>query len=47
MTWAATMGYAARAAKLTELVADAQARRPINKGAELGTSGSCIAIMVK
>jgi threonine/homoserine/homoserine lactone efflux protein len=42
-----TMGYAALAARLKNLVASARARRRINKGAGLVMAGAGIAIMVK
>jgi threonine/homoserine/homoserine lactone efflux protein len=44
---AITMGYAALAARLKNLVASARARRRINKGAGLVMAGAGIAIMVK
>ena len=44
---AITMGYAAAAARLKDLVASAKARRRINKGAGIVMAGAGIAIMVK
>jgi len=44
---AITMGYAAAAARLKNLVASVKARRRINKGAGLVMAGAGIAIMVK
>lgn len=44
---AITMGYAALAARLKNLVASVRARRRINKGAGLIMAGAGIAIMVK
>jgi threonine/homoserine/homoserine lactone efflux protein len=44
---AITMGYAAAAARLKDLVASVKARRRINKGAGIVMAGAGIAIMVK
>jgi threonine/homoserine/homoserine lactone efflux protein len=44
---AITMGYAAAAARLKNLVASAKARRRINRGAGVVMAGAGIAIMVK
>jgi threonine/homoserine/homoserine lactone efflux protein len=44
---AITMGYAAAAARLKNLVASVKARRRINKGAGIVMAGAGIAIMVK
>jgi threonine/homoserine/homoserine lactone efflux protein len=44
---AITMGYAAAAARLKDLVASVKARRRINNGAGIVMAGAGIAIMVK
>jgi threonine/homoserine/homoserine lactone efflux protein len=44
---AVTMGYAAAAARLKDLVASVKARRRINRGAGVVMAGAGIAIMVK
>jgi threonine/homoserine/homoserine lactone efflux protein len=44
---AVTMGYAALASRLKNLVASVKARRRMNKGAGLVMAGAGIAIMVK
>ena len=44
---AITLGYAAAAARLKNLVASVKARRRINKGAGVVMAGAGIAIMVK